>query len=212
MKTKRLIIKPMNDASLEALLKSQTDDELIKAYNDMLTGSRTDPGARLWYTAWNISLQSGERVGDICFKGPPNGLGEVEIGYGILDEFQGQGYATEAVNAICSWGFSMPGCYFIRAQAEEDNRAAERVMEKCGFKRIGDGSEGTLWEKVRPQSATIPAFMCFGMTVGFATGVISQNFALWICIGLIIGTTVGVALDIKDRKMRKRLPKAPPEK
>ena len=44
MKTKRLIIKPMDDAALEALLRAQTDKELIKAYGEMLSGSRQHPG------------------------------------------------------------------------------------------------------------------------------------------------------------------------
>lgn len=204
MKTKRLIIKPMDDAALEALLRAQTDKELIKAYGEMLSGSRQHPGARLWYTAWSIVLPGGKPVGDICFKGPPNELGEVEIGYGILDEFQGRGYATEAVRAMCSWGFSMPGCYFIQAQTEEGNRASERVLEKCGFEHAGVGSEGNLWEIKRPESATIPAFMCFGMAIGLAAGAISRNFAAGICIGLILGTLIGVIFDISDRKKRRR--------
>ena len=44
MKTKRLIIKPMDDAALEAMLRAQTDKELIKAYGEMLSGSRQHPG------------------------------------------------------------------------------------------------------------------------------------------------------------------------
>lgn len=85
IKTKRLIIKPLDDAALAELLRRQTDPELIKAYGDMLLGCRRQPAARLWYTAWSISLYDGTMVGDICFKGPPNGRGEVEIGYGIFD-------------------------------------------------------------------------------------------------------------------------------
>lgn len=204
MKTNRLIIKPMSDAALEMLMKAQTDNELIKAYGDMLLGVRSNPRARLWYTAWDISLPCGTRVGDICFKGPPNKLGEVEIGYGILDNFQGQGYATEAVRAMCSWGFSMPGCYFIQAKTEEGSRASERVLEKCGFERRDAGGEGNLWEITRPESATIPALTCFGMALGFVVGVISRNFAPGICIGLITGTIAGVMLDIADRKKRRR--------
>ena len=133
IKTKRLIIKPLDDASLGKLLHRQTDPELIKAYGDMLLGCCRQPAARLWYTAWSISLYDGTMVGDICFKGPPNERGEVEIGYGILDGHQGHGYATEAVRAMCTWGFSMPGCYFIQAQTEPGNRASERVLEKSGF-------------------------------------------------------------------------------
>ncbi len=205
IKTKRLIIKPLDDASLGKLLHRQTDPELIKAYGDMFLGCRRQPAARLWYTAWSISLYDGTMVGDICFKGPPNERGEVEIGYGILDGHQGHGYATEAVRAMCTWGFSMPGCYFIQAQTEPGNRASERVLEKSGFRTAGSGSEGRLWERERPSSATIPAFMCFGMAVGLAVGALAaNNMELGICIGLVVGMTVGVIFDLSDRRKRKR--------
>lgn len=205
MKTKRLTIKPLDDASLGALLHRQTDAELIKAYGEMLIGARRHPSVRLWYTAWLITLPDGTEVGDICFKGPPNAAHEVEIGYGILDSQRGHGYATEAVNAMCAWGFSMPNCYFIRAETEEGNRASERVLEKCGFRRIGIGQEGNLWERERPASATVPAFLCLGMAAGLALGItLAGNMELGMCLGLIIGTAIGVTADIADRRKRKR--------
>lgn len=205
MRTKRLIIKPLDDASLGRLLRRQSDPELIKAYGEMLLGSRRHPNSRLWYTAWMISLPDGTEVGDICFKGPPDENGTVEIGYGILDRYRGHGYATEAVRAMCSWGFSMPRCYFITAETEDGNHASERVLEKCGFERAGKGREGNLWERERPASATVPALMCLGMATGLVAGLLAfSNMELGMCIGLIIGTAAGIALDIADRKKRKR--------
>jgi RimJ/RimL family protein N-acetyltransferase len=45
-----------------------------------------------------IEKTDGTHIGDLCFKGlQENGI--AEIGYGILEEHQSQGYATEAVQA-----------------------------------------------------------------------------------------------------------------
>lgn len=42
-------------------------------------------------------------VGDLCFVGAPNSVGEIEIGYGIYDMHAGLGFMTEAVGAMISW-------------------------------------------------------------------------------------------------------------
>lgn len=204
MKTKRLELRPLNDRELDMLLNRQTEPELIKAYGEMLLGCRSKPDARLWYTAWAATLPDGTEVGDICFKGPPNENGETEIGYGIESAYRGKGYATEAVRAMCAWGFSMPGCYFIRAETEDGNSASERVLEKCGFRRIGVGREGNLWEIERPSAATIPAFLSFGMVTGLAIGLAAGNMEAGICLGLFAGTAAGILLDLADRKKRRR--------
>ena len=47
----------------------------------------------------DIEKKDGTLIGECCFKGvSPNG--STEIGYGISEEYQGQGYATDAVNAV----------------------------------------------------------------------------------------------------------------
>lgn len=60
-----------------------------------------------------------------------------EIGYVISPFYQGQGYATEAVRAILSFGFEHCGLSRISAVCMKENRASLRVMEKCGLKREG---------------------------------------------------------------------------
>src|SRR4029078_11548063 len=39
-------------------------------------------------------------IGAASFKGPPDDDGVVEIAYGIVPAYQGQGYATEAASAL----------------------------------------------------------------------------------------------------------------
>lgn len=206
MKTKRLMIKPLDDRALAALRDRTQDTAVRRAYERRLAACKANPTLRHWHTPWVITaLGEDTPVGEVSFRGPPNKRGEVEIGFGIFKRFEGRGYATEAIEAVCRWGFSMPGCYFIRAVTADGNTASERVLEKCGFHRASGAGGATLWERERPASATLPAFICFGMAIGLAVGVLAfGNMEIGICGGFILGTAAGIILDIIDRKRRKR--------
>ena len=147
IETTRLKIYPAERKRMEAVIASETDAELKKAYTEMLAGCLRRPDQWQWYAVWMIELPDGTHVGDLCFKG----LGEdgmTEIGYGILEEYQGQGYATEAVGAAVNWALRQPGVKRIEAETEPDNRASGRVLEKCGFLPTGVmGEEGPRYYK-----------------------------------------------------------------
>ena len=70
------------------------------------------------------------------------GLGKVrceyvEIGYEIGEQYQGKGYATEAVKAVIDWGFDLlkqAGVEVkIICKVEHDNLASRKVAEKAGM-------------------------------------------------------------------------------
>ena len=66
-----------------------------------------------------------------------------EIGYGVLKECEGQGYATEAVRAACRWAFSQPGVHAVEAETGPGNAASQAVLHKVGFVPAGTmGKEG----------------------------------------------------------------------
>ena len=66
-----------------------------------------------------------------------------EIGYGILEEYRGQGFATEAVKLALKWAFRHSEIKAVDAEADPDNSASQRVLLKCGFRPNGEiGEEG----------------------------------------------------------------------
>lgn len=140
--TPRMTIYPASDAEMRQLIDREQDAELKQAYSEMLAGCIEKPEQRLWYTAWFLTLPGGERIGDLCFKGlSPEGA--AEIGYGLLPEYEGKGYATEAVRAMTEWALQQPGVCQIEAETEPDNTASQRVLEKAGFLPTGiTGGEG----------------------------------------------------------------------
>jgi RimJ/RimL family protein N-acetyltransferase len=49
---------------------------------------------------------SGAAVGDIGLRISGKNPHEADVGYALLPEAQGKGYASEALRAICDYGFS----------------------------------------------------------------------------------------------------------
>ena len=142
IETKRLSIRMASQDEMLRYIEAETDDILKTAYQEMLRGCLDHPDQWEWYAIWMIALKDGTHVGDLCFKGF-NADGSVEIGYGIKEEHQGQGYATEAVNAAVMWAFEQSGVTRVEAETEPDNSASQRVLEKCGFVPSGIiGEEG----------------------------------------------------------------------
>ena len=142
IETKRLKIYPASREQMESFIAAETDADLKKAYTEMLEGCLRHPDQWQWYAMWMIDLRDGTHIGDLCFKGL-GANGAAEIGYGILEEYQGQGYATEAVNAAVRWALQQPGVTRVEAETEPDNLASQRVLEKCKFMPSGTiGEEG----------------------------------------------------------------------
>ena len=101
-----------------------------------------------------VELATNRAVGGAGCKGMPDASGRVEIGYGLSPEAQGRGYATELVEALVDWLLARPEVSAVTAETVVENRASQRVLEKCGFVRVGertDEEDGPLylWEKVR---------------------------------------------------------------
>jgi [ribosomal protein S5]-alanine N-acetyltransferase len=93
-----------------------------------------------------VEKSSGVAIGGIGFKSSPNERGEVEIGYGICDSFQGRGVATEVVIAVCS--FAQRFARVILAETERANVASQRVLEKAGFESNELNEDLIGWRKV----------------------------------------------------------------
>ena len=142
IKTKRLKIYPATQRQMEEFIAFQSDENLKAAYSEMLSGSLAHIKQWNWYAIWMIEFEDGTHIGELCFKGlDENGV--AEIGYGISEYYQNQGFASEAVQAVVTWAFSEPNVTAIEAEADANNMPSQRVLEKCGFEPNGRmGQEG----------------------------------------------------------------------
>lgn len=108
IETSRLIIKPLSYNELIKHIKSPgdlADDLALKPskslidketqeaiLNDLLPNLSDLTKDPLFYTMWIIIERRGKSIiGGICFHGQPDKNGEVEIGYGIDNEYRNKG-------------------------------------------------------------------------------------------------------------------------
>jgi ribosomal-protein-alanine N-acetyltransferase len=89
------------------------------------------------------------------FKGPPSSDGAVEIGYAIAPAFQGRGLATDAVAQMVRRAFADAAVRAVDAHTLGHVTPSTRVLEKSGFRRIGeahdpDAGEVWHWRRERP--------------------------------------------------------------
>jgi len=75
-------------------------------------------------------------VGTGGFKGSPVD-GRVEIGYGVAEHHRGKGSATAAVRQLLQVAFAEPGVAEVYAETAIDNASSRRVVEKAGFRHVG---------------------------------------------------------------------------
>ena len=205
VKTKRMALRPMSDGEIEALMERIDDDDLRTAYGEMLDGCKRDPKNRVWYAPWHMTWKdSREPVGDLCFKGPVKDH-SVEIGYGVRPEREGHGYATEALQAMTQWAFSQKDVVFVEAETAPDNRASQRVLEKCGFAPDGTGREGERFVLESPLTNWSTVYMLFGMSLGMAVGRFQDQMVFGMAIGMSLGVLVGILLNNSEKKNREAL-------
>ncbi len=163
--TKRLELVPVTVELVSAVLSERREDVrrivgaelpaawpgralVERAFSASIAAIQADPEHRLWGDRLLITRSAsgadgggvdGPRrlVGSVVFHGSPRDGGVVEVGYGVEDASQGQGYATEATSAQVEWALAQPGVRRIEATTPPWHSASVRVLEKAGFARAG---------------------------------------------------------------------------
>lgn len=108
--------------------------EDLPRLSEML-GERGDE--RGWWL-WLIALRDGGcPAGVVGLGGPPGEDGTVQVGYSILPQLEGRGYATEALTALLDWSLARPDVRKVVATIPPSNAASIRVAEKAGMKPAG---------------------------------------------------------------------------
>ncbi len=169
IETENLRLVPNTGAQLLALLEQSENYEELSGFpvapglreffvsDDVsqwfLDTVRAQPGADPWRLGFAI-VHPGARlvIGSCGFKGPPDPKGVVEIAYGIVPDFQGRGYATEAAKALFEYAVD-GGARLVIAHTAPTANASTRVLTKCGFElraEVTDPEDGLVWRWERP--------------------------------------------------------------
>lgn len=111
--------------------------------------ARDHPEVRGWCLRAMMRRSDGAVVGNCGFHGPPRAVGRAEIGYAVQATSRGNGYATEAAEALVRWAFDQ-GEERVLASVAPTNSPSLAVVRKVGFVQIGvqreEGGEELVFE------------------------------------------------------------------
>jgi RimJ/RimL family protein N-acetyltransferase len=151
----RIQLRAVADTDLPVFFEQQLDPAAIH----MAAFTHKDPADRAAFDAHWAKIRAdptttqltiianGAVVGWVGSYGPPD---EPEVTYWLGREYWGQGLATEALRAYLTIHTQRP----VYGRAASDNHASLRVLEKCGFQRLGTergfaNARGTEIDEVR---------------------------------------------------------------
>jgi RimJ/RimL family protein N-acetyltransferase len=147
IETKRLILRRWVDADRVPFHAACNDPNVMKFLGPLQSLAETDAAIdRLntylddyGYTFWALERrEDGAFLGFTGLKPGPSEtplFGQVEIGWRLATEFQGQGYAHEAAAASIGWGWANLPDDEILAMTVSANAASWGLMERLGMVR-----------------------------------------------------------------------------
>ena len=150
MQTLRLDLREFARDDFDDLLRLDSDPRVMKYVNGGKASSRKDVEAALtrvagyyrkWYGlgVWHaVRRDTGAFIGWYCLKYCPPTC-DIEVGYRLLHEAWGQGFATEGATELVRYGFDDLGVDRIIGVTHPDNRASQRVLMKAGLAEAGWG-------------------------------------------------------------------------
>lgn len=95
---------------------------------------------------WVIrETSSGKLIGDLSLRGT---AGTYSLGYWLAYEFWGQGIMTRVLSEVLEIvKQEFPKVKIVTAAVREHNRGSQRVLEKSGFRRVGEHREtSVIWD------------------------------------------------------------------
>lgn len=145
IETQRLVLRPWREEDAPGLYRCASDPQVGPAAGWAVHTSVEDSlqvlrDILMKPDTWALTLKgSDEPIGSagVFPTTWPDGKGQPEIGYWVARPFWGRGIAPEAVRALIALCFDRGSPEVFCAHADF-NLKSRRVIEKCGFRYLGD--------------------------------------------------------------------------
>jgi RimJ/RimL family protein N-acetyltransferase len=148
LETPRLILRVPGLQDLDAWTEMMSDEEVARFIGGVIPRPLVWRQIMTMIGAWHacgfamfsvIEKESGRWVGRV---GPwmPEGWPGPEIGWAIVRDCWGRGYATESAIAASNWALEHLGWTEIIHSISPQNAASQRVATRLGSRNLGRGS------------------------------------------------------------------------
>lgn len=145
----RFTLRPLHESDVPALVRLHSDPEVMRYLRPDGT-VETTPRQAWEYIAihaghWHlkgcgkwalVDSATDQLIGRVGYYDPPYEWPGLELGWTLLREHWGKGYATTAAREAMRWGFEVRGFNEIISAIHPDNAASIRVAERLGEQRL----------------------------------------------------------------------------
>jgi len=155
LKSKRLILRPIQLSDAGAFFAYRSDAETNKfqgwipktldeaeAFIAKSATTINEPGT--WFQLVLIEHTSGEVIGDVGIHFIDTDGHQVELGCTLGKAHHGNGYATEALQAVIDYLFKKLNKHRIIASIDPGNTASIKMVERMGFRKEAHFKESLL--------------------------------------------------------------------
>lgn len=147
LETQRLILRRYKESDIDMQYEILQDKRLAKYIRfPNLTKEEEFECIKTWikeadeskYEKWIIELKESHKpIGNISVNGIDNKNNYCNVGYVILYDYSGNGYATEALIKVSDYLLEEQKYYLVECSCNELNKASARVVQKAGFVKDG---------------------------------------------------------------------------
>jgi RimJ/RimL family protein N-acetyltransferase len=148
LETERLVLRPYTNGDFDALYAMRSTPEVVRyLYWEAQTADEVRETLAKKIASMSIRSEgdvlalavedrsTGTLVGDVILHWLSQAHSVAEIGYIVLPDHAGRGYATEAARAVLSVAFDQLGLHRVIASVEARNVGSARVLEKLGMRK-----------------------------------------------------------------------------
>jgi [ribosomal protein S5]-alanine N-acetyltransferase len=114
------------------------DPGALEFFRDKLRADESQAAWWFYFVLLRGANSPSTLIGSAGFKGPPDADGMVEIGYGVLPEFQMNGFASEASQALVAFAFRDARVVRVIAETLPELIGSMGVMRRCGMKQLDE--------------------------------------------------------------------------
>ncbi|MBA2369780.1 MAG: GNAT family N-acetyltransferase [Candidatus Protochlamydia sp.] len=145
LKTKRLILRPWREEDLESFAQLNADPRVMEYFSSVLSRQESNDlaqriSAKLEKQDWGLWAVSVQNIADfIGFIGlaepsfDAHFTPAVEVGWRLIFDHWGKGYATEGAKAALKYGFETLNHDEIVSFTAVQNMRSRRIMKKIGM-------------------------------------------------------------------------------
>lgn len=145
LETERLKLEPFQAAHYDGLRAMESDPDIMRYISNGVVKTPEETWESItrvqqrWekygFSWWTIREKVyGQVVGAVCLQHLANIEGApLEIGWRLIAEHHGKGYASEAAQAVIAFAKQQIGAHYLVAVADPENHASQRVMQRIGM-------------------------------------------------------------------------------